>query len=173
MLTADRGGPARAGPLPGLGRKDGSSEARPAEAHWTIVNLCCFKATKCIVFVTTATGSCQQARESGKTLPGSAWLLWGRPCLPPSPVSKTPKQVPRDHLHLPGGISQKQLGLWWKTWVHGGSDGKMQRRVGVEAQVRSRRPGDRVQDPAPVGAQVEKTRGGHGDGGPLLIRLGF
>ena len=60
---ADRGGDHAArngGHHQGWKGKMGSLRTRPAKAHWTIVNLCCFKATKCIVFVTAATVTCQQ-----------------------------------------------------------------------------------------------------------------
>lgn len=60
---ADRGGDhavRNRGHHQGWKGKMGSLRSRPAKAHWTTVNLCCFKATKCIVFVTAAAGSCHQ-----------------------------------------------------------------------------------------------------------------
>lgn len=88
-------------------------------------------------------------KESGKTLPGSTWLLWGRRCLPhPVQFQKTPNKSPRIICTLLGESLKSNLVCRGRLEVHGGSDGKMRRRAGWEVQVRSRRPGDGIQDPA-------------------------
>lgn len=127
----------------------GSLRTRPAEAHWTIVNLCCFKATKCIAFVTAAAGSCQQARSLERRFQAVLGCSRVDPASPTQPSFKRPPhKSPGIICTLPGESLKSNLVCGGRLEVHGGSDGKMQRRAGWEAQVRSRRPRDRVQDPA-------------------------
>lgn len=101
-------------------------------------------------------------KESGKTLPGSAGLLWGRPCIPvpqssfKRPLNKSPKVI----CTLLGELFKSNLVCGGRLEVRGGSDGKMRRRAWWEVQVRSRRPGDHVRDPA---WGREPRRGAHGE----------
>lgn len=91
---ADRGGDHAArnvGHHQGWKGKMGGLRTQPAKSLWTIVNLCCLKATKCVVSVTAATGSCHQARSLERPFQAVLGCSGVDPASPPpSPVSKDP-----------------------------------------------------------------------------------